>query len=218
MATRAGLEPPPRERLSHASHKRVRQAALAREPGAREEEIRAAAFRIFREKGYHGTSMQDIADAVGLLKGSLYHYIRSKEELLGRLFEGALESTLTELGEIAQRGDSPSARLQDMVRTYALAVVSNLDAVGVYMREWRELPAKELAVVRERRRAMRHLFEKVIEQGMRSGEFARGDAKLATLAILGMCNWMYEWYRPRGRKAADAIADELARRAVASLS
>jgi AcrR family transcriptional regulator len=190
----------------------------ARAALTREEEIRAAAFRIFREKGYHGTSMQDIADEVGLLKGSLYHYISSKEALLGRLFEGALESTLVDLGEIAKRDDTAGARLREMVRTYALAVVSNLDAVGVFLREWRELPAKELAVVRERRRAMRRLFERVIETGMRSGEFARGDAKLATLAILGMCNWMYEWYRPRGRKGADAIADELARRAVSSLS
>ena len=116
----------------------------ARASLTREEEIRAAAFRIFREKGYHGTSMQDIADEVGLLKGSLYHYIRSKEELLGRLFEGALESTLVELGEIAGDDGTASSRLAAMVTTYALAVVSNLDAVGVYMREWRELPAKEL--------------------------------------------------------------------------
>ena len=189
----------------------------ARAGVTREDEIRAAAFRIFREKGYHGTSMQDIADEVGLLKGSLYHYIPSKEALLGRLFEGALETPLATLSEIAKRDATSSERVREMVKTYALAVVSNLDAVGVFLREWRELPAKELAVVRERRRAMRRLFERVIEEGIRTGEFARGDAKLATLAILGMCNWMYEWYRPRGRKGADAIAEELARRAVASL-
>lgn len=189
----------------------------ARAGVTREDEIRAAAFRIFREKGYHGTSMQDIADEVGLLKGSLYHYIPSKEALLGRLFEGALETPLATLSEIAKRDATASERIREMVKTYALAVVSNLDAVGVFLREWRELPAKELAVVRERRRAMRRLFERVIEEGIRTGEFARGDAKLATLAILGMCNWMYEWYRPRGRKGADAIAEELARRAVASL-
>ena len=189
----------------------------ARAGVTREDEIRAAAFRIFREKGYHGTSMQDIADEVGLLKGSLYHYIPSKEALLGRLFEGALETPLATLSEIAKRDATASERIREMVKTYALAVVSNLDAVGVFLREWRELPAKELAVVRERRRAMRRLFERVIEEGIRTGEFTRGDAKLATLAILGMCNWMYEWYRPRGRKGADAIAEELARRAVASL-
>ena len=183
----------------------------------REAEIRRAALRGFREKGYHGTSMQDIADAVGLLKGSLYHYIRSKEELLAQLFEGALEETLAELGGIAAGEGSATERMRAMVRAYALAVVTNLDAVGVYMREWRALPPRDLAVVRERRRSMRRLFERVIEQGMRRGEFAKGDAKLATLAILGMCNWLYEWYDPAGRKRVDGIADELARRAVASL-
>ncbi len=191
--------------------------SASRGPSNREEAIRTAALRIFREKGYHGTSMQDIADAVGLLKGSLYHYIRSKEELLARLFEGALEDTLVELGVIAAGEGSARERMRAMVCAYALAVVRNLDAVGVYLREWRALPPHDLAVVRERRRSMRRLFEGVIEDGMRTGEFARGDAKLATLAILGMCNWLYEWYRPRGTKSSDEIADELARRAVASL-
>lgn len=183
----------------------------------REEAIRAAAVRIFREKGYHGTSMQDIAASVGILKGSLYHYIRSKEELLAQIFEGALEDTLAELGRIASSERDARERTRAMVRVYALAVVANLDAVGVYLREWRSLPPADLARVRERRRSMRRLFERVIAEGMREGEFARGDAKLAALAILGMCNWLYEWYRPRGALGAERIADDLAARAIASL-
>jgi AcrR family transcriptional regulator len=183
----------------------------------REEAIHAAARRIFREKGYHGSSMQDIAEAVGLFKGSLYHYIRSKEELLARLFEGALEVTLAELGTIAAGKGSARERMRAMVRAYALAIVRNLDAVGVYLREWRALPPADVARVRERRRSIRRLFQRVVEEGMRGGEFGRGDAKLATLAILGMCNWLYDWYRPRGAKSPSAIADELARRALASL-
>src|SRR4051794_26547784 len=75
--------------------------------GAREEEILAAAARIFREKGYHGASVRDIAESVGLLKGSLYHYIRSKEELLARLFDGALEGTVRELDAIASGDATP---------------------------------------------------------------------------------------------------------------
>src|SRR6476660_6492476 len=86
----------------------------------REEEILSAAARIFREKGYHGTSVRDIAESVGLLKGSLYHYIRSKEELLARLFEGALEETVRELEEIAAREAPASERLRAMVRAYSL--------------------------------------------------------------------------------------------------
>ena len=193
------------------------KALAARQPSAREEEILAAAARIFREKGYHGTSVRDIAESVGLLKGSLYHYIRSKEELLARLFEGALEETIAELEVIAARDASATERLRDMVRAYALSVTANLDSVGIYLREWRSLPSPELARVRARRRAMRSLFESVIAEGARRHELAPGDAKIAALAILGMCNWLYEWYRPAGRLSSDAIADELAERAVKSV-
>lgn len=184
----------------------------------RESEILAAAAKAFREKGYHGTSVRDIAESVGLLKGSLYHYIRSKEELLARLFEGALGGTMTDLEAIAARDARPSERLREMVRAYVDAVTANLDAVAIYLREWRALPAPELARVRARRRAMRTLFEDVIAEGIRTKEFVPGDAKLSALAILGMCNWIYEWYRPRGRLRAPQLADELAQRAVRSVT
>jgi AcrR family transcriptional regulator len=184
----------------------------------REEEILAAAARVFREKGYHGASIRDIADSVGLLKGSLYHYIRSKEDLLARLFDGALEGTVSELETIAAADATPRERLREMVKTYVRAVTANLDAVGLYLREWRALPAPELARLRARRRAMRALFEDVIGEGMRRREFAAADAKISALAILGMCNWLFEWYRPRGRLRPDALANELAERAVRSVS
>jgi len=183
----------------------------------REDEILAAAARIFREKGYHGTSVRDIAEAVGLLKGSLYHYIRSKDELLARLFEGLLADTVRELGSIVARDASPEARLRDMVRAYAGAVMAHHDAVGLYLREWRSLPPAELAGLGARRRRMRALFTDVIDDGVRAGSFAAGDAKIAALAILGSCNWLYEWYRPRGRLRPAAVADELAERAVRSV-
>ncbi len=154
-----------------------------RTPSAREDEILAAAARMFRAKGYHGTSVRDIAESVGLLKGSLYHYIRSKEELLARLFDGALEGTVRELEAIAVREASASDRLRDMVKAYVRAVTANLDAVGLYLREWRSLPAPDLRRLRAKRHVMRALFEDVIAQGVRAREFAAGDEKIATLAI-----------------------------------
>ncbi len=185
---------------------------------AREAEILAAAARMFREKGYHGTSVRDIAESVGLLKGSLYHYIRSKEQLLARLFEGALEDTVRELETIAAQQTAPVERLRAMVKAYVGAITANLDAVALYLREWRSLPPPDLVRVRAKRRAMRTLFEDVIADGMRRGELAAGDPKVATLAVLGMCNWIYEWYRPRGRLGPEQLADELAERAVRSVS
>jgi len=194
------------------------RATTAKSLATREDEILAAAARIFREKGYYGTSVQDIAESVGLLKGSLYHYIRSKEDLLARLFDGALEGTLRELESIASREGPATERLRAMVRAYVAAVTANLDAVGLYLREWRALPAPELSRLRARRRAMRALFEDVIADGARRREFVAGDVKVSALAIMGMANWLFEWYRPRGRMSAERLADEIAERAVRSVS
>src|SRR2546428_4049461 len=191
------------------------QAAL-KQPSAREEEILSAAARIFRERAYHVTSVRDIAESVGLVKGSLYHYIRSKEELLARLFEGALEETIRELEGIAARDEPATERLRAMVRAYSLSVTANLDSVALYLHEWRSLPPTELARVRARRRSMRALFESVIAEGVRRREFAAADAKVAALAMLGMVNWTYEWYRPRGRLRPEALAGVIAELVVKS--
>ena len=192
-------------------------ASLPKRKRRRIQILKTAAV-AFHRQGYHGTSVRDIAEAVGLLKGSLYHYIRSKEQLLAKLFEGSLGDTIVELESIAARDATATERLRDMVRVYVMSVTANLDAVGIYLREWRSLPAPELARVRARRRAMRRLFEDVIGEGIRRKELSVSDPKIAALAIIGMCNWTYEWYRPRGRLTPVALADELAERAVASVT
>ena len=184
----------------------------------RETAIRAAALRLFRQKGYHAASMQDIADAVGLYKGSLYYYVASKEELLVQLFEGRAEQVLGEIGLAASGSGSARERLRAMVRTYVIGVLRNLDSVHVYLREEQSLPPPALRQVHRQQDAMRDHFEGVIAEGMRGGDFGRGDPKLATLALLGMCTWVHRWFRPRGRLGEATIADDLAERAVRMLS
>src|SRR5438128_12691346 len=96
----------------------------------RGEEVYSAALRLFREKGYHATSMQDIAAAVGLYKGSLYHYIGGKEELLVRVFERSMGVLLADVERIASdRSLAPSLQLRRVVEAHVAAVASNLDAL-----------------------------------------------------------------------------------------
>ena len=180
----------------------------------RETAIRAAALRIFRRKGYDRASMQEIADAVGLHKGSLYYYVASKEELLVRLFEGRAEQVLADVDAAASGAGTPRERLRAMVRVYVLGVLRNLDSVHVYLREEHSLPPAELQQVHREQGAMRDQFERVIVEGTRTGDFAERDPKLAALALLGMCTWVHRWYRPRGRLTEAAIADDYAERAV----
>ena len=197
----------------------ARRLGRRRKPRAaeREKAIRAAALRIFRQKGYHAASMQDIADAVGLYKGSLYYYVASKEELLVQLFEGRGEQVLSDIAAAAAGAEDARGKLRAIVRAYVLGVIRNLDSVHVYLREEQALPPAALRQVRLQQQAMRDQFERVIGEGMRVGDFVRSDPKIATLAVLGMCTWVHRWYRPRGRLSGSAIADDLAERGVRML-
>ena len=182
--------------------------APARERG---EEVYAAALRLFREKGYHATSMQDIASAVGLYKGSLYHYIGGKEDLLTRVFERGMGVLLTEVERIA--ADStirPSTQLRRIVEAHVSAVASNLDALTVYLHEWRALAGESLATVRAQRERYMAVVEDIVARGVRSGEFQVADVQLATLGLLGMCNWLCQWYSPAGRLSAGDIGAHFA--------
>jgi TetR/AcrR family transcriptional regulator, cholesterol catabolism regulator len=174
-----------------------------RERGA---EVYAAALRLFREKGYHGTSMQDIAEAVGLYKGSLYHYIGGKEDLLIQAFERAMAVLLVDVERIAADTSlSPPTQLRQIIEAHVAAVAENLDALTVYLHEFRALAGESLTTVRAQRERYAELVGQIVQRGVRLGQLETTDVRLATLGLLGMCNWMCEWYRPSGRLGADEI-------------
>lgn len=193
-------------------------SAAGRPPRERGEEVYAAALRLFTEKGYHATSMQDIAAAVGLYKGSLYHYIGGKEELLVQVFERAMGSLLGEVERIAaDPALSPAVQLRRVIQAHVEAVASNAEALTVYLHEFRALAGEALETVRQQRERYRSLVEGIVERGVHTGEFATGDVGIATLGILGMCNWVAQWYRPRGRLGAGQIAEYFAEMVLAGL-
>ena len=177
----------------------------------RHQAVYAAALRLFREKGYHATSMQDIAGVVGLYKGSLYHYIGGKEELLVQVFERGMGALLEEVERIAANSAvGPTAQLREIIRAHVQAVATNLDALTVYLHEWRALGGESLARVRAQRERYVELVNAVIERGFLLGEFRAQDARIATLGVLGMCNWLCQWYRPGGRLSPSEIGDRFA--------
>jgi AcrR family transcriptional regulator len=175
-------------------------------PRERGEEVYAAALRLFKEKGYHATSMQDIAAAVGLYKGSLYHYIGGKEDLLVQVFERAMGTLLADVERIvADSSLRPSIQLRLLFQAHVQAVADNLDALTVYLHEFRALAGESLANVRAQRQRYKDLVSAIIERGVGVGEFAASDVGIATLGLLGMCNWVVQWYRPGGRLTAREI-------------
>ncbi len=180
--------------------------ALTAEPPNKEEKIFAQAVRIFKEKGYHATSVQDIADAVGLQKGSLYHYISSKEELLLKIFERSTGALTQRLQEIRDSDHSPTEKVQHAIAAHLVALTTQLDLYTVYLSERRVLTGRIHSQVRTEAERTARLLEQIIQEGIDSGEFREIDSKMAAHAILGMCNWLYQWYSPTGRLTAEQIA------------
>jgi AcrR family transcriptional regulator len=177
---------------------------------AREEQVRAAALRLFKEKGYHATSMRDIANAVGINKGSLYSYIKSKEDLLIPVFERAMGVLLVQIEQItADPSLPPTERLKRAIHAHVTAVADNLDVLTVYLSEWRQLAAESLATNRAQRERYAALFHQILRDGVATGEFRPMDTRIVMLGMIGMCNYLFRWYRPDGRLTPDQVADEL---------
>lgn len=170
-------------------------------------EIVQAAINLFQQKGYHATSMQDIADAVGLQKGSLYHYISGKEDLLVVIIHDALGSYNARLAEIRVLDLPVRQRLELAVRSHLKGIAENLGMLTIFLRESYALNPDQQRMINEESDRYNQMFEELFTEGIQNGEMRDLDPKFATRVVLGACNWFYRWYRPGGAQSIDEMAD-----------
>ncbi len=172
----------------------------------RNQDILRTAARLFRLYGYHGTSMQDLAEALGLQRGSLYHYIDSKEEILFTLMQDAIESFIGQVEPIvASPGPAPD-RLRQAVAAHLRVLVAIPDTVAVFLHELKSLSPENQRRVVALRDHYESLFRRLVAEGIAEGSFRPVDPKVATFAILGILNWPYHWFRPDGPLSVDQLA------------
>ena len=184
----------------------------------REQEIIDAAVRIFHDKGYAATSIQDIADAVGLLKGSLYYYVPSKEDLLYRIVTEVHSGAADNLRRADELDGDEVAKLRALIRGHLLNFGANLPMVRVFYIDFTHLSAERHREILEKRRVYERFLIDLIAAGQRKGLIAADiDAHLAGIAILTMINSIYMWYRPEGPKTMEQIADEYEKLVLRSL-
>jgi len=173
-------------------------------------DIVQAAAQIFRQKGYHGASMQDIADAVGLQKASLYHHVSSKQEILATILDQALDRLIADLQEVVEAELAADAKLRRAIRVYLNRLTENADLAAVLLMEHRSLdPALRQQHI-QRRDRYETLWRAILRQGIAEGTFAPCDEAVTTFALLGVQNWLLTWYRPDGRLAIGPLADRFA--------
>jgi TetR/AcrR family transcriptional regulator, cholesterol catabolism regulator len=170
----------------------------------RSELVRQAA-RLFAEKGYHGTSTGDLAEAMGVQKGSLYAHISSKADLLWEVAHEGAEAFHAALDAIPE-DVSPSERIRLALRAHLRVVAEQLDVATVFVREWRYLEGDRLNEFVGERRRYEERFRALFREGRELGEL-RPDLDDGTAALLALsaANWAYTWLRPG--TDTDALAD-----------
>jgi len=173
----------------------------------KQSEIVAAAIRLFQVKGYHATSMQDIADAVGLQKGSLYHYISSKEDLLVAIIHDAITQYNARLAEVKAMDLPVRLRLELAVRSHLEGIAENLGMLTIFLRESYALNADQQKLIGAENAVYNRMFEELYAEGVASGEIRDLDPKLVNRTLLGACNWFYRWYNPEGSRSIQEMSD-----------
>lgn len=185
----------------------------------RSAEVIEAAVEIFHDKGYAAASIQDVADRVGVLKGSLYHYIDSKEDLLARIFEQSDRESFALMEEMEALDVSPVERLREFARLWSLWFLENVERASLYFNEWKHLTGERLAAVTATRHEYEARVERMIEACKKAGEADSSlDTRYACFFILSAINGLPVWYRRDGADSAEHIANVYAEMVVATVT
>ena len=191
-------------------------AAASTAPDNRRADLIRVAARLFREKGFDGTTIRDIAHAVGMRSGSPFYHFANKHELLMAVMEEGLRIGLDRTEAVlAEAALSPRERLQRLVRThYGILHDTGSDFIPVMLYDWRSLPAQYKRRIIELKDGYDAIWQRTLDDLHAQG-LLRADAKLARLMILGAINFSATWYRAKPRRAGRVTLDELAAQTVA---
>jgi AcrR family transcriptional regulator len=185
----------------------------------RRREILDAAARIFYEKGYDATSTKDIADAAGLLKGSLYYYIDSKEDFLFEIIKESHDGALATLDRVREFQGDPLEKLAFLIREHLRYFVENLVTTTVYFREYRVLSPDRKAVIAAEGDVYLEFVRRLLDEGRTAGLVAEGiDVRIVSIGIVGMLNSAWMWYQPGGSRSTDEIAAEFVKVVLAGVA
>ena len=174
------------------------------------ERILEEAVKLFYERGFTGTTLDDIAAELGVTKPFIYTHFRSKTELLAALCKPTIELSLGAVTQAANGPGSPTERLYRAIAGFTEVVLSRQANIAIYVREEKNLSPEALGEINALRKKFDRVLSKLLTEGVAAGEFDVTDVSLTALAIGGMISWAYTWHRPEGRLAIDDMCDRMA--------
>ena len=174
----------------------------------RKEQIYEVAERLFSERGYHATTMREIARELAIEGGSLYSHISGKQELLYAIVLRGSEQFLQAARDSIAAFGSARARLRELMRRHLAIMAESTPRAIVHFHEWHHLEPEHQATIRARRDQYEAYVRQIIHDGIIAGEFAPHDERLVGLSVLSLLNWTYQWYAPGGTWSADDLAGQ----------
>lgn len=186
-----------RKRRSQPNPLRPRKAAggaKQKKPATRLEEVLRSAANIFFAKGFHATSIEDVARDVGMLKGSLYYYIKSKDDLLFRLLMAGIEDGDAFIARQIDLNGDPVEQLEQAIRAQIDYIVQNRVPFGLFLHEFDSLSGKRQHKLISVMSRYNSRFVDLVRRGQEQGKLVEGEPWIVVNGILGMCNWLYRWY------------------------
>lgn len=183
-----------------------------------ENELYERAAELFAHKGYGGTTLQDIADAMGTSRTALYYYVKNKEDLLAKLVAEVSQELAATLRAIRrQPGLTPEQQLRQMTQAHLTQMVARSVRFRLLILSEQDLPPDLARTHRNAKRTIRDELATVIAEGVRSGVFRPVDEHVAAYAIIGMCNWTAFWFRDSPDHPADPVVEQIAEMALHSV-
>ena len=174
------------------------------------ERIVTAAVELFYERGYESSTLEAVAERLGVTKPFIYSYFRSKTDLLAEICSRGIGSSLAVIRRVAQGPEPASQKLATLSREFVFAVLQSQKHIAIFSREEKNLLPQDLKRINEMRREFDARLTALLDEGVAAGEFAIEDTRVASLAIGGMVSWAYVWFRPGGRLELAEVADRVA--------
>lgn len=174
------------------------------------ERILEEAVKLFYERGFNGTTLDDIAAELGVTKPFIYTHFRSKVELLAALCTPTIEMSLAAVENAAKGPGTPTQRLRRAIADFAQVILSRQANIAIFFREEKNLAPDALEEITRLRKRFDRKLSNLLAEGVAAGEFTVNDVSLTALAIGGMISWAYTWHRPNGRLTIAELAEHMA--------
>jgi AcrR family transcriptional regulator len=172
-----------------------------------QEDILRTATEIFKEKGFQRASMRDIAGRIGVNQGSLYNFFPSKEAIFFQIASETMDDTLKIFENIINEDTSTLDKIKVIIKNHINLICSRLEVITILLHDVRHLDKDHQNEMIKKRNVFEKIIEGVLKEGVDQGIFHIKDTKLITYALLGMNNWIYQWYSPEERLNPEDIAE-----------